>query len=104
MFLSKDRIHSIRPNSQTMDRFPVLDICQNPTCKKHGERMKSCAVCRTRYCSRECQVAHWPIHKETCEKKKPMTVSEVYDLYANIEVRSSALYRPIHCHRGPHDP
>ena len=33
------------------------------------EKIKRCNDCRTvRYCSRECQVAHWPEHKLECKK------------------------------------
>lgn len=35
--------------------------CGNPT-------NSTCRKCTTRYCSRECQVAHWPIHKTMCRE------------------------------------
>ena len=39
--------------------------CANSECAKDGE--KRCARCRkVRYCSRECQVTHYLIHKATC--------------------------------------
>jgi splicing suppressor protein 51 len=43
--------------------------CQN--CSKSsaqlGANLKQCGKCHTtRYCSRECQVAHWPSHKPIC--------------------------------------
>jgi ankyrin repeat protein len=39
--------------------------CANPECVEGSE--KRCARCRkVRYCSRECQVAHYRIHKATC--------------------------------------
>ena len=32
---------------------------------------KRCAACSTSYCSRECQVVHWPVHKRgDCRRKK----------------------------------
>ena len=32
---------------------------------------KRCASCTTSYCSRECQVAHWPVHRQSdCRRKK----------------------------------
>ena len=50
--------------------------CCNPDCKipdRVTERstMLYCTKCRSiNYCSRECQKAHWPPHKEQCEKVK----------------------------------
>ena len=37
-------------------------------CQK--EAFKRCSKCKSIwYCSRECQVSHWPEHKEGCNKK-----------------------------------
>ena len=37
-----------------------------------GERASyRCSGCRmTRYCSRECQVAHWPTHRDNCLQRR----------------------------------
>ena len=49
-----------------------LGFCCNPECPIPGrvverKKMLYCTQCReTNYCSRECQVAHWPKHKEGC--------------------------------------
>ncbi len=32
--------------------------------------LRRCAACRTRYCSRECQVEDWPSHKGSCASQK----------------------------------
>ena len=48
------------------------DACRN--CGEYptdGARFKRCATCRAsrvavRYCSKDCQIAHWPIHKLRC--------------------------------------
>ena len=33
---------------------------------------RRCASCSTSYCSRECQVAHWPVHRKSgdCRRRK----------------------------------
>ena len=49
-----------------------IDFCHNEDCslpdnKTVRSEMLSCTQCRSvNYCSRECQVAHWPFHKEFC--------------------------------------
>jgi len=36
-------------------------------CLKEVEGCSRCSQCRTAlYCSRECQVKHWPVHKNSC--------------------------------------
>ena len=50
-----------------------MGFCHNSKCnlppgkKTARGKMLSCTRCRSaNYCSRECQVAHWPLHKEFC--------------------------------------
>ncbi len=46
-----------------------IGFCQNDSCFKKTIRceMLSCTQCRkANYCSRECQVANWPTHKQFC--------------------------------------
>ena len=49
-----------------------IGLCCNEDCSLPGNKtargeMLSCTQCRrASYCSRECQVAHWPSHKEFC--------------------------------------
>ena len=48
--------------------------CNNPGCVNlEGESeaknaLKRCSECKVGYCSRECQVAHWKVHKMVCGK------------------------------------
>ncbi len=53
----------------------LMDKCSNPECanSQEGGTLSECAACHSvRYCSRDCQLAHWPAHKEQCKiiKKK----------------------------------
>ena len=46
-------------------------ICGNSGCSKSAAdvRLRPCIACNTvRYCSRECQVAHWKVHKASCKQ------------------------------------
>ncbi|CAI5965797.1 unnamed protein product [Closterium sp. NIES-65] len=47
--------------------------CASPRCSKvegAGVQLKLCSRCgKAAYCSRECQKAHWPLHKLTCQPK-----------------------------------
>lgn len=43
--------------------------CCNIGCSKKGSF--TCSGCKTEaYCSRECQIGHWAVHKNTCKSKK----------------------------------
>ena len=50
-----------------------MGICHNGSCSLPGHNaprseMLCCTQCRkANYCSRECQVAHWPLHRPDCE-------------------------------------
>ena len=51
-----------------------IGVCMNPECslppgKVERKGMLHCIRCRKEYyCSRECQEAHWPRHREWCDK------------------------------------
>ncbi|KAI5885623.1 uncharacterized protein SCHCODRAFT_02557169 [Schizophyllum commune H4-8] len=48
-------------------------LCGNEECGyvlvDEQRRMKACRCFRVRYCSRDCQEAHWPVHRLTCQYK-----------------------------------
>ena len=47
--------------------FCCYEDCTLPGNKTVRSKMLYCSQCRNaNYCSRECQVAHWPSHKEIC--------------------------------------
>jgi hypothetical protein len=48
----------------------LMDKCSFPECQNASDSktLSECSACRqARYCSRECQKAHWPNHKEQCK-------------------------------------
>ncbi len=55
--------------------IPKEGICFNHDCAAHPGRsverskLRCCSRCRSvTYCSRECQAADWPVHKEFCDE------------------------------------
>lgn len=49
----------------------IRDVCGN--CGKQDENNLRCSGCRRAYyCSRECQVTHWPRHKAVCNSIKKL--------------------------------
>ncbi len=66
----------------TPDKWLALKVdnaakkfCSHPQCSANtravdaSSALKTCAGCRvSRYCSRECQTAHWPAHKKMCKE------------------------------------
>ena len=63
--------HSIKVLEQT-----ITDK-QCACCEKFEDKMKRCARCRNvRYCSKDCQVKHWTMHKSLCVAKDARDVRE----------------------------
>jgi hypothetical protein len=54
--------------SLSEDKIPICTGC----CQRvDGHKLKSCAACKkTKYCSKECQVGHWKVHKKVCISSK----------------------------------
>ena len=45
-------------------------------CGKEGDTLKSCVACKmVKYCNRDCQTTHRPLHKKECKKR----AAELYD-------------------------
>ena len=48
----------------------TIDIDTCAACGKGGDSLKSCGACKlVKYCSRECQISHRPMHKKECKKR-----------------------------------
>ena len=53
---------------ETRKTQPKIGACYNCRKKKDRTLLSVCSKCRvSHYCSRECQIAHWPSHKYGCE-------------------------------------
>jgi hypothetical protein len=60
-------------NVKTRLQKALMDKCSNPDCTnaQEGTTLSECSGCRSvRYCSRDCQLAHWSAHKELCKSIK----------------------------------
>jgi len=56
-------------------------------CLKEVEGSSRCSQCRTAlYCSRECQLKHWPVHKNSCQDSN------------NAQDSDEKLYKKAHNH------
>lgn len=50
--------------------------CDNPNCPKISTSIKACTVCRTPYCSKDCQKEDWKAHKKICASRANGTSDE----------------------------
>ena len=55
-------------------KFCCCSYCKQPY---SDEMLKHCSSCeQTQYCSKGCQVAHWPTHKAACKRSQADRASE----------------------------
>jgi hypothetical protein len=53
---------------------PLPEVCNNPSCRslvgvsEAAAAVKACGGCGACYCSRECQEAHWAVHRKACRR------------------------------------
>jgi hypothetical protein len=59
---------------------PLPEVCNNPSCRslygvsEAAAAVKACGGCGARYCSVQCQQAHWKVHRKACRRLQHMTV------------------------------
>jgi hypothetical protein len=70
-YIRKQEQKSAREAAVETAAMPLAS-CDNPKCQAGAvgvTKLKCCSRCRNaRYCSTECQVAHWKVHKQSCSK------------------------------------
>ena len=60
------RVYRNEDGSRRTGLAPTIDMCEN--CKTAQPECKACSGCKmVLYCSRSCQVQHWPTHKTMCK-------------------------------------
>ena len=69
------------------DHNMIFDEKTCVTCMKavpEVAKLKSCKACRSvYYCSKECQRAHWPLHKRECPRSCAADRGRLYEWYGN---------------------
>ncbi|MCX5925603.1 MAG: zinc finger MYND domain-containing protein [Candidatus Dependentiae bacterium] len=75
-----DYVHSL-PGIEWPDQSACAILvclsCKKPEKKEEG-RFRKCGTCQNAfYCSRDCQVAHWPEHKQVCKARENVGCSAV---------------------------
>ncbi|CAF1080173.1 unnamed protein product [Didymodactylos carnosus] len=63
-----------------------MEACES--CKTTGQKFNRCGRCRsTVYCSKECQIAHWPFHKPKCKPSKQADLVVNYIKYEQQKLK-----------------
>lgn len=69
-----------------------IDMSKCSACGKGGD-LKTCTACKSvKYCNRDCQIAHRPIHKKICKRAAGLRVAknEVAE-YVSMELKKVAI-------------
>ncbi|THU84879.1 hypothetical protein K435DRAFT_806352 [Dendrothele bispora CBS 962.96] len=74
--------------------------CSSPQCATRYYPQRLCSQCMVEtYCSRTCQKAHWPAHRDECraiaadqKKGKPMTMSKIDHAFLRATVKFDILH------------
>lgn len=67
----KFKCKCLKDIKRELKKIPELSMCMNTACKemKDKKELLLCSKCKVeRYCSKDCQVAHWGEHKEVCKR------------------------------------
>ena len=66
-----------RKHLEARKAIPKMGKCTNCNIEKERVELSVCSRCMVmQYCSRECQVAAWPTHKEECDKCHKYTLKQ----------------------------
>lgn len=70
-FYTRGNVFTVPPNEEpvTVQYTPsaVFASCNNSNCNNRAQ--SRCERCRdAKYCGRDCQVAHWPLHRPLCRQ------------------------------------
>jgi hypothetical protein len=65
-----NRVLAVTPSqAERLRDRPALWCCDQCKLVYHTSKILRCSACKmTQYCGKECQLKHWPKHKETCQK------------------------------------
>ena len=62
-------------------------------CLKEVEGLQGCSRCGTaRYCGKECQLKHWPVHKNSCQNS-----NDTEDSNEKLQMKAENHYNQGNC-------
>ena len=88
--VNKDAYKTSSPEQPTTDYVYRKHICV--ICDKEANKL--CNRCKfSHYCSRDCQIVHWPVHKSDCNQLKALKVNSLDLLHDDADL-GAMLKRP----------
>ncbi|EFA82258.1 hypothetical protein PPL_04681 [Heterostelium album PN500] len=82
----------LKGTEETGPKLALTSKCASPVCtSKNVLKLSLCGSCTSvSYCSRDCQVGHWPEHKELCKKiaaEKAESTNAILEQLIQIETK-----------------
>ena len=86
-----NELSSMTIDSSSTNSKKKKNICL--FCLKEVEGLQGCSRCGTaRYCDRECQLKHWPVHKNSCQDS-----NDAEDSNEKLEMKARNHYNQGKC-------
>jgi len=92
------RKKQVKESKNTSKPLSQIFFCDAEKCTSimNTQNVKTCPVCQSfHYCSKDCQVAHWIIHKQMCGKSPTEAYKDRLTLYKEAAFACESLYQHV---------